>query len=294
MALPFKLPWKIYLENLLNGDTKMHINVDYHVHPNHSIDAKRNATLDSYCLEAVKKNISQICFTTHVDLNPYLEDQLKVIRFSSVQLPTDHESMKRYIDNCEKVRYRYNELKILIGLEIDYSHHYDQLIKDTVPWDMIDYSLVGVHYFKKNESISSCNFTNDKYMEEQIIKEYYYNIEKAIESNMFDAIAHIDLYKKSSGFQLFNLESSLLKHTFRLMNKHNVALEINTRKDSKGDWFPSKRIISMAACEGVKKFSVGSDCHSTDDLGYETSKAIAYAVSQGMTLLDIPKTYCSI
>ena len=50
---------------------------DYHVHPDFSFDAK--GTIDEFCETAIKKGLTEICFTTHYDTDPRLPEHHRTI-----------------------------------------------------------------------------------------------------------------------------------------------------------------------------------------------------------------------
>jgi histidinol phosphatase-like PHP family hydrolase len=46
---------------------------DYHCHCDYSVDAE--GSVDEYCQAAIRRNLAEICFTTHFDANPDSEGQ---------------------------------------------------------------------------------------------------------------------------------------------------------------------------------------------------------------------------
>lgn len=49
------------------------VRTDYHIHPDYSIDASP-VRIKKYCYKAMKLGLKEICFTTHLELDPLRKD----------------------------------------------------------------------------------------------------------------------------------------------------------------------------------------------------------------------------
>jgi len=62
-----------------------HTRTDYHVHPDYSIDASPVRIRD-YCEKALDLKLTEICFTTHIELDPARRDIDNFVVFQGERL----------------------------------------------------------------------------------------------------------------------------------------------------------------------------------------------------------------
>src|SRR5690554_2805128 len=62
------------------------LKTDYHVHPNYSIDASP-ATIKDYCHKALALELREICFCTHVELDPLRRDKENFVMVKGEKRP---------------------------------------------------------------------------------------------------------------------------------------------------------------------------------------------------------------
>jgi len=255
--------------------------VDWHVHPDYSLDA--TGTIDEYCQRALELGIKEICFTTHYDSDPFRKDEDPFMRIDGKIVPLSEDSVKRYIADVKRAGEKYNPfgLSVKAGLEVDYAPHIeDKLRKDLAGFDL-DYRLGAVHcldhiaitasreaerYFKKKSA-------------EVMVTEYYEVLKRAVESGLFQAVAHLDTYKKYGlgfyGEKILTAHRGLVEPVLELMVKNDVGMEINTgilRKEHK-EFCPGLEILNLALEMGVKIVAFGSDAHKVKHLGKDVKEA---------------------
>src|SRR5262249_7916347 len=112
---------------------------------------------------------------------------------------------------------------------------------------------------------------------------YFERLTMAVESRLFETIAHPDLCKK---FCFYPKEdcTGLFTRFLDAAQRQGTAIELNTgglRKDCK-EIYPSPRILRMAAQRGVP-ITFGSDAHAPEEPGMNFAEAIALARSVGYT-----------
>ncbi|HHX94976.1 MAG TPA: PHP domain-containing protein, partial [Clostridia bacterium] len=59
---------------------------DYHVHPDYSIDASP-VKIRQYCRRALELGIVEICFTTHVELDPVRKEKDNFALLNGERIP---------------------------------------------------------------------------------------------------------------------------------------------------------------------------------------------------------------
>ena len=248
---------------------------DWHVHPDYSLDA--TGTIDQYCQRALELGLKEICFTTHYDSDPFRKDEDPFIRIDGKIVPLSKDNVKRYIEDVRRADEKYSAqgLSVKAGLEADYAPHIEEKLgKDLACFDL-DYRLGAVHCLDHIAITASKEAERyfKKRCAEEMVSEYYKALKQAVESGLFDVMAHLDTYKKYGlgfyGEKIFTLHRGLVEPVLELMAKNDVGMEINTGLLRKGhkEFSPGLEILNLALNMGVKIVTFGSDAHKVAHLG---------------------------
>jgi histidinol-phosphatase (PHP family) len=248
---------------------------DYHVHPDYSLDA--TGTVDQYCQRALELGLKEICFTTHYDTDPVRKDIDPFMRIDGKIVPLNEENVKRYMEDARRANQIYNSmgLSVKVGLEVDYAPHYENdLRKNLAPFDL-DYILGAVHcldHVAISASDEAESYFKKKSLKE-LCQEYYKVLGKAVQSGLFDAMAHLDIYRKYGlafyGEEILTAHRGLVEPVLELMVENDVGMEINTALLRKGhkEFSPNLEILNLALNLNVKIVAFGSDAHKVAHLG---------------------------
>jgi histidinol-phosphatase (PHP family) len=167
------------------------------------------------------------------------------------------------------------------GLEVDYTPHIqEKLRKDLAGFDL-DYLLGAVHCLDHIAITASKEAERyfKKRCAEEMVTAYYEALKQAVESGLFDAMAHLDIYKKYGmgfyGERILTAHRGLVEPVLELMVKNNVGMEINTGLLRKGhkEFSPGLEILNLALQMGVKIAAFGSDAHKVEHLGKGINEA---------------------
>lgn len=220
--------------------------LDLHVHLLGHRDRKATKeNIRCFLEEAKRKKLVQIGFADHDD---YWEDlKLNLIR---------------------EVAEEYPELKVRVGLEVDFREGIEekiQTMKDAYPFDYIIGSVhqIGDWFFDFPEEEEE-HFKRES---DNIYREYFSLVEKASASRLFNIIGHFDLIK------LFKLRPKtdvriLAESALKAVKKNGLVLEINTNGRYKpvNEFYPEDKLIEM-----IKKmeipFTLASDAHEPGVVG---------------------------
>lgn len=248
---------------------------DWHVHPDYSLDA--TGTIDQYCRRALELGLKEICFTTHYDTDPFRKDEDPYIKIEGKIVPLNEENVKSYIADARRASNKFAPLglSVKVGLEADYAPHIEEQLRLNLASFELDYLLGAVHCLD-HIAISASNeaerYFKKKSMEETV-EAYYEVLKRAVESNLFDAMAHLDIYKKYGlgfyGEDILILHRGLVEPVLELMVKNDVGMEVNTGVLRKGhrEFCPGAEILQLALEMGVRIVAFGSDAHKVEDLG---------------------------
>jgi histidinol-phosphatase (PHP family) len=248
---------------------------DYHIHPDYSKDA--SGSIDDYCRRALELELSEICFTTHYDRDPFRKEIDPFMQVDGQVVPVSKEVVKRYIEDIRQAnnKYQIQGLIVKAGLEVDYAPHYESILrKELLDYDL-DYTLGSIHCvdhiaITSSEEAPGC-FEHRSM--ESLVTQYYDFVRRAVESGLFDVIAHLDIYKKYGwgfyGKGILTAHRGLVEPILGIMAKNNVGLEINTGVLRRGhnQTSPGLEIIEMALSRGVEITAIGSDAHKVEQLG---------------------------
>ncbi len=269
--------------------------IDFHVHCDYSIDAK--GSIEDYALSALKRGIDCICFTTHCDLDPTRRHHDGKIRLKGEIVDVTSDWLPRYAEDVRSAKEKFSDtgLEILCGLEIGYVPGIEDLIEDTISRCDFDYILAGVHTMDGIDISSprEAGLCFGKISCGDFLKKYYSYIEEAIETQLFDCIAHLDAYKMFAleyyGDRLLDLQLDFCKEVLTKMAESDVALEVNSKALRKGfgEICPNPRILVLAKETGVKMVTIGSDSHDPDDLGKDLNACVASALNAGFNEISI-------
>jgi histidinol-phosphatase (PHP family) len=243
----------------------MQLNVDMHVHSNHSIDSK--TTINEMCQAAVQKGFKYICFTEHYDMNPH-DDGYNFYNY------------EKYARDLDKAHETFSsELTILKGIEFGEPHRYPQHFEKILK-NGYDFVLGSIHWLGKNwvgEKVFQ-----EKYDIRQIYEMHYKEILNAVQFGGFDSLAHIDFPKRYLAGQYEPLAE--IDAIMQEIVKHHMALELNTSPIRKGlaEICPSKTIMDLYVKNGGSKITVGSDAHTTEHIGGDFDRVGPYIEAYGL------------
>ncbi len=263
---------------------------DYHVHPNYSIDAE--GSIEEFCEIALERGLQEIAFTTHLDTDNAGDDCYvnvkgkRVDTRSSVWLEDYEASIKSADDE-----YKERGLRVRLGVEVDYIQDIDGSLPERFYSTDFDIILGSVHLID-HIAISAKGRAEKafkKYSMEELGEKYYTHIMEAVESDLFDILAHIDLYRRyGQTFYGDGIREIWKPHIADLadaMKRHNMGFEVNTSPLRKGQTqpMPDVNIINALKDRGVSIVTIGSDAHCPQDVGADIERAIQLLRDSGFS-----------
>lgn len=237
------------------------IQSDYHVHSSFSGDCK--VDMEIIIKSAIEKNVNNLCFTDHHDLDfPYPD----------ICFELDIDSYyKRFIELKEKYK---NHINLCLGIELGIQPHlYDKLsqIVSSYPFDFV---LASNHLAKGQDPYIPSYFESrtkyDGYLD------YFEEILSNVKNyNDFDCYGHLDYVVRYGNFDNKKLEYNLFKDVLdeiliTLIN-NNKGIELNTSGFRYGlnNPHPHSDVFRRYRELGGEIITIGSDSHKPEDLcGY--------------------------
>ena len=255
---------------------------DLHVHPDYSIDAK--SSIDQYCLKARQIGLKVIGFATHYDVNPARNDIDPFMIVDGEKIKIDDYAIGRYFDDCFEARKQFPDLKILVGLEIDYFIGVEAdviRLKSEFP---LDYLIGSVHCLEGIEISSKSEAPNyfNSHSLDKMADSYYELLFNLANCGLFDIIGHADYYLRHGilyyGGDIINAYRGRLEKVVEAAVRTKTGLEINTNAKSghgNNDFHPHIDFLKEAVEMGAEITALGSDSHHIDHLGVNINKALS-------------------
>ena len=242
---------------------------DYHLHSSCSFDA--DDRMAAMARAELKRGVTEICFTDHVDFGMQETMQIGPERF---QLP--RSQVRQFIEAMEKAP---EGIDIRLGLELGEGNHDPARARRVYAMPEYDFILGSLHnlrdepdfYDIKYQSLDQCWELCERYLDELI---------ELAGINCFDCMAHIGYclrYMHKQGFDAvigmdrFGGRLDLLLHT---LIENGKGIELNVadlvtegRPEALGLTFPVLDVLRRYRELGGDIVTVGSDSHSVKTAG---------------------------
>jgi len=245
--------------------------IDLHVHSSASSDA-RGSVLD-YRQQARKIDIKVLCLTNH------LEYMHKSTGLLDIDFKRD---LDRYEGEFKTTKSLREGPEILLGAELGnrfkYRHQMEEYIR-YFDWDF----LVGSPHAIDGFGIASnrgLGYFEGK-SEQEAYGCYFDTVEELLNWGPFQSFAHLDIIKRNgvTFYGPFRVEKyrDRIYRLLRLIEEKDMALELNTSGyfENPQEPYPCQQILEMAYEIGIRKVTIGSDCHDPKNLGRGIKQGLA-------------------
>ncbi|MBE5817877.1 MAG: histidinol-phosphatase HisJ family protein [Clostridiales bacterium] len=251
--------------------------VDMHTHSNNSHDGK--CTVAEMAKAAREKGLNGICITDHCDV--MLSDTVDVA-----------SKTKCSVNDAKNADNKYG-VRVFCGIEIGETY-WNQPVTDKI-LSMCSYDAVigSVHTLDKaGWDISYSQIDFSLYTEAELydfFNVYLDNVNKMLDTLNFDILAHLTCplryingrYKRNVDATRF---ADKIETILKRITERKIALEINTSEIDQGinatmpyDWI-IKRYFEL----GGELITLGSDAHTTNNIGKGFDKAFCMLKSMGV------------
>ena len=256
---------------------------NYHTHTKYCGHAKGD--VEDYVKEALNLNMEELGISDHapIPLNHGMtkEEWEENYCYENMDINT-FDNLLKEIDNLKS---KYN-IKLYKGCESEYLYNNDDWYKELR--SKLDYMILGIHFFNGEgrvlDTYKDINYKN--------VDCYYECAKRAIETGLFDYLAHPDLYlfdyKSVNGKNEFDDKAKeICLKLIDLCVKHDIYFEINTNglkyskdKNNRDLWlYPNIEFFKvvkeyMDKNPNKLKLIIGADAHEPKALGNDNVKAV--------------------
>lgn len=233
---------------------------DYHVHSCFSFDCDEKP--ENIINQAIKLNMSQICFTDHNDFNWPISGETPILDIDD------------YLHSIDLLRHKYKEkIQILTGIELGLTVENSQLCKNLISSYKFDFVIGSCHIVDNMDPYYSQFWKNRT--DRDAFEKYFTSTLEALKLfDDVDTLGHMDYIvryspNKDSNYSVADYQDIVDEILTYIISK-NIKLEINTANLAKGFTFPNPHtdIIKRYKELGGRYVTIGSDSHKASTIGY--------------------------
>jgi histidinol-phosphatase (PHP family) len=257
---------------------------DYHVHTPYCGHARGKVI--EYVRAAVSLGLSEIGFADH--LGRYYLTPTQRRRYWDWGM--EERTVARYVAELLELREMFrDQIRIRIGLEVDYVEGAEDLLEPIINRFPLDYLLCSVHCIPQFgwKHLASYSKTCDTAV---IYKEYFRVARSALRSGLFHSLAHPDFIWRYMGWPRSDAAMPLreIAETVAVAGETGRCIEINangylwSRANESEGLDPFDALIDQ--CHRLKvPVSIGSDAHEPAMVGKLFTELIAALKKKGIT-----------
>lgn len=243
---------------------------DYHMHSHFSADC--SVPMENMVLTAIKKGLTEICFTEHIDYE--YPDKDFIFEF-------DLEEYDQMLHNLQQ---KYSgQIRIKKGIELGLQPHlldrYEKLMNEVD----FDFSICSMHTTDK-KGLHSGDLFKDRTINEAY-KVYYEELLYCVQNfKQFSVLGHLDLVKRYTIDQQPDANfHEIITEIFKEIIPAGKGIELNTSGVRYGlpSGMPSDDILKLYKQCGGEIITLGSDAHRESELAFEFRESLELLESIG-------------
>lgn len=247
----------------------MSITTDFHVHTAFSGDS--DAPMEEMIQQAIKKGLTHLCFTEHLDYD-YVPDPSDPEVDFSLDTPNYQSTFLQL-----KEKYQ-SKIHLGFGVELGLQPHLKNAYTDYLKAFDFDFVIGSTHVVKGIDPYYPSYYVDKTEIEvyESYFQEVYENV-KAFSD--FDVCGHLDYIVRygQNKDKFYNAKDyrELWDAILKIILDNGKGIEINTGGIRKGlqDTHPCTWIVNRYKELGGEIITIGSDAHKKEDLVADFAKA---------------------
>ncbi|SMB83435.1 histidinol-phosphatase (PHP family) [Desulfonispora thiosulfatigenes DSM 11270] len=236
----------------------MKVLIDQHVHTDFSPDS--NTSMENMVKRAIELGLKEITFTDHVDYDyPDIDGVLFEVNYD------------KYMEEMAKLKNRYPEIEILMGVEVGYQPHLNERIDKLIKSYPFDFVIGSIHICDGLDLYTG-DFFKGKTQKGSYLR-YLENVKNCVQNfDNCDIFGHLDVIIRYGDFKNKDLRyeefQESIDEILKLVIKKDKGIELNTSgiRYNLADMHPQKGILEKYHDLGGKILTLGSDAHNTRDL----------------------------
>lgn len=241
--------------------------VDYHLHTplcHHALGSPAEYLEKARCI-----GLREIGFADHYPLGLLGMKPQSEVTMSPGELAG-------YISEIRALGAGEKEIKVKLGVEVDYLPGKEKELARLLACDPFDYVIGSIHF------MDDWDFTHPLHASRyetsdlgQIYRRYFELLWQACSSGLFDIIGHIDVVKKFGHRLSDDGMEPYWRRTARILKENGLCFELNSsgRAAAAAEFYPGRRLLELCCREGVP-VTLGSDAHGPEQVGRYFDEAL--------------------
>lgn len=206
---------------------------NYHSHTYRCIHADKDYKDEEYIKDYIKMGFKKVAFTDHCPEKNEIDKR--------TNMRMKYSQKNEYLNSIKELKEKYsNEIEIESGYEVEYLPGEEENIKELK--EETDKIVLGQHFvYDDNKELKILKKTNESNIKEKELIKYAEYIDKAMELNIPNIIAHPDLFmlaRKEFG----EIESKVANMICKSAEKYNIPLEINLNNIFSNTYYENKKL----------------------------------------------------
>ena len=207
---------------------KIKMTADYHVHTCYSSDS--DYPMEEVVKDAIKKNISELCFTDHVDYGTKEDqDTVKEIRYIE-GIPLINVDYPKYMQEISKLKEIYKDkITIKTGMEFGIQTHTIKQFEDLFIKYDFDFIILSIHQIEDKE-LWNQDFQRNR-PQKEVYEKYYQELLEVIRNyKNYSVLGHLDLisrYEMKNPYP-FEKVKGIIKEILNTVIRDGKGIELNT------------------------------------------------------------------
>lgn len=247
---------------------------DYHIHSSFSGDCE--VPMEKMVLGAIKKGLSEICFTEHIDYD--YPDETIVFDFDKVD----------YANTIKALQMKYEgKITIKKGVEIGVQPHLLTHYEELMANNSFDFVICSMHTVEKKGLHYGDLFVGRSL--EEAYQAYYDELYECVKNyKNYSILGHVNLIKRYAKEQVNNNFHLELKNLFNLIIPEGKGIELNTSGIRYGlsSGMPSADILRLYKQCGGEIITLGSDAHKPNDIAFDFTSSLELLKSIGFKYIS--------
>ncbi|MCI8352616.1 MAG: PHP domain-containing protein [Clostridia bacterium] len=216
---------------------------NYHQHTYRCGHAELDMKDEEYIEEYIKMGFEKVAFTDHCPQKNEVDKR--------TDMRMKYETRNEYLSSINKLKQKYaDKIEIETGYEVEYLPGEEENIKELK--NESNKIILGQHFiYDDNKQLKI--FNKADFTDEELIR-YAEYVEKAMELNIPNIIAHPDIYmmkRKEFG----NIENVVANMVCKAAEKYNIPLEINLNNIFSKTYHEGKKLNNLPIEEQKEKLN---------------------------------------
>lgn len=253
---------------------------DFHTHSRFSYDGEDKA--EEMVNRAIALGMTHYAITDHIEVNLFYDEEYGAERPSREAAETIPALKEKHAE----------EIVLLYGVELGQPHHDPALAEKILAAAPYDFVIGSCHMLRGYDDFYFLDYRKD--LPEKLLPLYFEELLEMAEASDFDVLGHLTYPLRyicgDCGIAVdMKKYGSVIDEIFRALIRNGKGIEINTSglREKIGTTLPDLPYVKRYRELGGEILTIGSDAHSTADLGKNIADGIEVAKRAGFEKIAV-------